>query len=300
MYQQLTLLGKKITAAWTKIFNGDTSSELIDNLAEKVSSTKDKEAYSFTWLFSKIREWVDLAIYETGKAFSYEIKNKKWQIGFQVDADYLDDVKADSVLSNDLNMQIKGIADDFPQHKEDLVNAALIANGTAFDGTAFFADSRANITDGSNLDNIVSGTGVTAVTIAADIKSAMGQLDAMKIKNKALNKNAKYVCVVPTHLWSIFNQLNTVDIYYNGSAAVSNDLKGTLTIIKNYAQAITNNDWYMINSASKMKAVILQEREAPSMKERLDDDSDVYKYNWRGRYAVGYGNPFSIIFVNNS
>lgn len=300
MYNTLTLLGKKIKAAWTKMFQADAASDLMDALAEKIQSDKDLETYSFLYLFTKIREWIDEAVYETGKAFQYVIKNKKWQAGFVADIDTIEDLKADSVLSGDMNLSIKGVADDFIQHKEELINAALIANGNAFDETAFFADARGNITDGSNLDNIVSGTGVTNVFMTADIKSAMGQLDAMKIKNKALNKNAKYVMVVPTHLYSVANQLMTVDTYYNGSAAVANDLKGTFTIKKNYSQVITNNDWYMLNSAAKMKPIILQERQAPTMKEIIDEDKDQQKYNWKARYAVGYGSPFSIIWVNNS
>jgi phage major head subunit gpT-like protein len=272
----------------------------MDNLVEKITSSKDKESYSFTYLFTKIREWIDVAVYETGKQFEYIIKNKKWQAGFEVDVDTIEDLKADTILSGDLNLSIKGIADDFVQHKEELCDDALVANGNAFDNTAFFSDSRANITDGANLDNIVSGGGVTIALIAADIKYAMAQLDAMKIKGKAINRGAEYVCIVPTDLWSIFNQLATVDIYYDGATAVSNDLKGTFKIVKNYCQALTNNDWYMVNPKSKMKPLIVQERETPTMKETLDDDKDIQKYNWKARYAVGYGSPFSIIWVNNS
>jgi len=301
MYNQLSLLGKKIQATWSKILQGDVSSELIDNLAEKVDSKKDKETFSFTYLFSKIREWIDSAIYETGKQFEYIIKHKKWQVGFQIDNDTKEDIKADSVLSADLQLQIKSLANEFPGHKEELINDALELNGNAFDKTAFFADSRPNIVDGENLDNIATGSGITIANIATDIQAAMIQLDAMKIKKKALNKNAQFLAVVPTHLYMLFNRLKTVDRYYNGATDTDNDLKNTFKIIKNYSQSTLNNDWYMVNTNSKMKPIILQKRQEPEMTESIDkDDMDVTKFNWKARYAVGYGNPFSIIFINNS
>lgn len=299
MYQQLSLLGKKIKAVWSKIFDGEASTELQKMLAENIKSTSDKETYTFAQLFSRIREWLDEASFDTGKSYEYTIKNKKWQEGFAVDNDYLEDVKADSMLSGDLQSKIKGMAVDFADHKDERINDLIIANGNAFDGTAMFSDTRPNIVDGDGLDNIVTGTGITLALIQADLKSAMTQLKGMKIKGKPVNKNAKPIVLIPTQLWSLMNELRTSQTIIIGGASQSNDLQNTFEIIENYDQETTNNDWYLVNGNSKMKPFIIQNREEPKMIEIDDQKKDVKFYNWKARYDAGYGNPLSIVKVNN-
>ena len=298
MYQQLSNLGKKIKAAWGKIFVGEASTELQKTMAETVTSDKDKETYTLTYLFSKIREWIDMAQFDTGKEFEYEIKNKKWQEGFQVSKDYLDDVAQNKPLSGDMRLQISAINDDFVDHKDELINDILVANGNAFDGTAFFANSRPNIPD-STIDNLYTGTGTLLSQVEADLKGARDLLKSMRVKDRPVNKNARIVVICPTHLSETFNVLKQAETIDTGGGAKTNTLKGTFDIVENYDQASTNNDWYCANSKSKLKPTILQNRKNVEFKEIDDDDRDYLKYNWKSRYNAGYGNPMACVKVDN-
>jgi phage major head subunit gpT-like protein len=297
MYEQLSLLGKIIKAAWSKIFDGSVNTELQDVLSEPIESNNKKEAYSFTYLFGAVREWLGDAIYDTGKTYEYEIKNKDWQRGFQIKQSNIDDMGANPVLNSDYKKKVSSIATNFVSHKNKRHQECLEANGTAFDGTAFFADSRPNISGGTALDNICTRTGVTTALIFADINSAITQMDAMQIDGNPLNEGAKIACIVPTHLYTIFNTIMISENIDLGAGPITNTLRGTFSVVKNYRQATTNNNWYMVNTASIMKALILQNREAPFMKEIKDEDKDLVKYNWKARYEIGYGNPFAIIWV---
>jgi phage major head subunit gpT-like protein len=299
MYDQLTLLGKKIKAAFGKVFQGEANTELQSSICEVIKSDKDKEQFSFTFLFSQIREWVDKAVFETGKAYEYFISNKKWQLGLAVDKDYAMDVKSDTVIGGELQLNISGLAKEFTEHADTLINDALVANGTAFDNTAFFATSRPNIPNSSTIDNLHTGTGITLAQIETDLGNAEIKLKGHKIKGKPVNKNAKLVVLCPTHLTRLFRQLASNETIILGGVSTSNEWRGSFEIIENEEQSQAINDWYLINKNAKMKPMILQKRLEPEYQEIDDKETDQYKYNWKARYNVGYGNPLAIVKVDN-
>lgn len=299
MYQVLSVLGKIIKASWGKIFQGESSTEAVNLLCEKVKSTKEGETYTFSQLFTKVREWIDKAVFDTGETYEFYVKNRKWMSGFDVDVDTTEDIKSSSPLSADLQGKFSGVVDDFTTHHEQLLNDLFVANGNAFDKTAFFATARPNITNGTNLNNLLTGTGATLATITVDLSSAKKAIDAMKINGKALNRGAKVTVYCPTQLAPIFEELKNSENVIIGGVTTTNIHRGSFEIVKNYDQSTSDNDWYLVNSAAKMKPIILQERQAPTMKEVLVEDEDIYKYIWKARYNEGYGNPFSIVKVNN-
>jgi phage major head subunit gpT-like protein len=299
MYQQLSLLGKKIKAAFGRIFDGEASTELQSSLALTVDSNKDKETYSFTYLFNKIREWIDRAKFDTGKTFGYEIKNKKWQSGFDIDNDYMEDVKANTELSADLKQKISGVNDDFVDHKDEILNDLLETNGNAFDETAFFANSRPNIPESTGLDNLLTGSGITLANLDTDLRAAKVALKGMRIKGKAINKNPTLVVTCPTHLTDLFQTLRASETVDLGGGAETNTLRNTFEIVENFEQDTSNNDWYLSNKTSKMQPLILQKRQDVQFKEIPDDMEDITFMNWKARYAGGYGNPMAIVKTDN-
>lgn len=299
MYNSAAVLLKGIKTDFANRLSGSKQSA-VRAFTYFSTSASDKEEYLFFDAVGKIKEWLGKMSSDEIKAFDYEIKNKDWYQRVQEERNKLSDAR--TILGGALEMQISSMSENWINFPDRMVNDLLTANGNAFDGTAFFATDRPNLKGDSAIDNLVTGTGTTLTQIKADLISARTKLLGYVDKSgNPFNANAQLVVYIPSHLLGSFEKLmkNGQTMTGNAGALEDNELQGTFSIVVNYFQPITNNDWYLVNTAASIPAFVYQVRQAPTWDiEDVKSDKNVY-YFTTARSNAGYGNPTAICKVNN-
>jgi len=268
------------------------------NIIEIVNSDGAYEDYWIPDSAGRIREWMDEINYSDGKDYSFQIYNKDWGGGFKVKRSTLSDARKN--LGGNIESWIRSLAREWVYLPDDFVNQLITANGNAFDGSAFFANSRLIDTGSNTINNIASGTGVdTDAHILADYQSAYNALLGFKDRNgRPFNANPRIALLIPAHLKFSFEKIFSPKALMINSS--SNVVAGDVELIINYNQVTTDNDWYLINTNATLKPFIIQSRENPTWDMKDEPDNINIKYFTTGRYGYGYGNPMAIVKVNNS
>lgn len=301
MYNSPTVLLKGINATFIRGLATQAPS-VLNPFFEEVKSDSNKEQYILFNHFGSIKEWTDEIEYSHLEDFDYEIKNKDWQNGFLVDRNTLDDSK--KTLGNDVEREIKFSLDSWGNFPDKLVTELLLAgtSGLAFDGVALFAASRPALQkEGTTFSNLLSGSGVTIDNIKTDIAAGMKALRAVKAKNgDPFNYNPKFLCMIPSQLEFLFKTIKESVLITESSNAVTNIYQNTFDYLVNDYLDVTDNDWYMMNTNTPFKPFIYQKRKPPAFDMKDEKDKKFIKYFSTGRMNVGYGNPVSIVKVNNS
>lgn len=267
------------------------------NIIEIVSSDGAYEDYWIPDTAGRIREWLDEIVYSDGKDYSFQIYNKDWGGGFKVKRSTLSDSK--KYLGGNIESWIRSLAREWVYFPDDFVYQLISTNGNAFDGSAFFANSRLIDTGSNVIDNIISGTGTTQAQIIADYEDAYNQLIGFKDRNnRPFNPNPKIALFIPAHLKFTFETIFSPKAQILSQS--SNIMAGEVELIINYQQSNSDNDWYLINTNATLKPFVIQERELPNWNMKDEEDNVNIKYFTTGRYGYGYGNPMAIVKVDNS
>lgn len=223
-----------------------------DVFSETVISDNDEELYPIMSVLPGFRETEGFYSFEDFATYIAAVKNKEYHAGWQLPRNLIEDSIAK--VGNLLTRWGNSIAEKWPMLHDKLLNTALIANDTAYDGTAFFANTRPALEAGSGntLDNLIAGTGVTLATIYADINSMFAQFDTLVDKNgEPFNDDLQLVLYVPRHLYRTFEILRSSEIINLSGVSTTNDLKGTFEVRKNWYQSTSDNDWYGFNASKK-------------------------------------------------
>ncbi len=292
------LVLKSINAVFAKSLLDQTTEDEISKVAEVVISEGANEEYVFFDAMPSVNEFLDKIDYQKFKSFYLQIQNKEWQYGVPIKRTIIEDTVVNGLQPQIQKFIKEGVRSwvDFPMQ---LISELLLNGGSnnAFDGTPFFANSRPELEGGSAINNIISGTGITLSQIEADLLSAINRLLGFKAKNgRAYNRNAKFLVITPPHLASYFWTLQKADRLDSGKA---NIFANNIDILINYDQDITNNDWYLVNSNAVVKPFIYQKRKEPFFDMVDNQDEPIVKFFSVARANAGYGNPMSIVLVNN-
>jgi phage major head subunit gpT-like protein len=294
MYNSPNAVLKGIRTEFAKRLS-ENSTKLFSPMAFETTSSGDYEDYLF---FDKIpypKEWKDKISNAIIDDYKLTIRNKAWAMGIDVDRFTLDDSKKE--LGGSIDMQINSLVQNFKDFSDNLINQLLVANGTAFDGSAFFANSH-NIA--ATVDNLYPGTGVTLAQITADLAGARNDMYGFKDTDGVpFNRGAQFAVVIPTQLHDTFLTLKNSQQVYDGAGNKTNIYQNTFEIVLNHWQAQTNNDWYLVNTNAVVPAFVVQTRENP---EWVYNDNPLERYIQYGSYMrmnVGYGNFTSIIKIDN-
>lgn len=294
-----SLVLKGINAKFAKDLASVTTIPNYEKYAEVIDSQSDKEEYVFFDSFSGIREWIDKIDYSKFKTFYYQIRNKAWQWGIPVDRFTIEDSAVNGLQPNIQKFVNEGVRkwQTFPKK---LINELLTggASTVAFDNTYFFAADRPNIKGTSAINNIATGTGTSLAQVTADFESAQNLIYAMVSRDgEPFNPDPKWLVVIPSQLRTQFENLQKQVVL---AAGTTNIWANTFEIEVNPYQAVTNNDWYLINMNAVVKPFIYQSRKTPLFEMKDENDSTVIKYFSNARMNAGYGNPMAIVFVNNA
>lgn len=237
--------------------------------------------------------------------YNFTIQNNEYQAVLEVER---------AVLERDnlglIRPRIEQLGSEAAMHPGRLILSLLNTNPLAFDGVAFFSDSRV-IGASASIDNIVTGTGVASVaTIQADLNSARG---AMRLFQDDTGRPMNLVgntIVIPPQIEQIFWQALNADqsalqdrqVIPAGNGNWS--ARGYMVVVDPYLTDA--NDWYLLhNGGPSNKPFIFQQEVAPGMNgttnpnESTVIESRKFLYSVYGRYNVGVTDPRFGVKVTN-
>lgn len=287
---------KGMQSVFSRIYGGDNFSTTAP-FVHQIASTTDKENYHLFDVIGAITEWIDTIETEVGRDFDYEIKNKEWTNSILINRFTLEDSKA--TIGNDMIIWIQSLGQKWSNFQDKLIDSLIENNGLAFDGTAFFADTRPNLEGSNTIDNSLAGNGVTLSNLDTDLGAARDRLRGFKDRiGDPLNANPKYIVWSSPTLETKFKQLQNGETIDLGSGAITNQFQGTFELVIGDFFTDTN-DWYLINGNNPFKPFIFQTRQQPKFKFKDVEDVKKIKYWSESRSNAGYGNPTSIVRTVN-
>lgn len=255
----------------------------------------DRETEDYKWLGSagQMREWVGARHEHSVRVESYTIQNKPYENTLGISDD---DRRRDKLRQ--IEVRIGDLARSAATHPESLLTALILANGTCYDGQAFFADAHVSGDSGSQDNNVSSDIATTTAPTAAEFATSIVQAiqtmygfkdDAGEPVNQDMREA---VIMVPTPFWGASAQAVSKELLAVGGATITNPATGlgvSLSVIVNPRLTWTTK-WALFRADGALKPLIVQE-EVPL---RLDtkDESFENRRTLFGVYAsrgVGYG-----------
>lgn len=207
-----------------------------------------------------------------------EYDQETYGILIGIDADLVRNSKAYNL--SDLIAEAALAARMFPDYT---LQAAIVANGNAYDAVAYYGTTHKFAKAGSStINNTVSRTGATVTALATDLASAMAKLRTFKDnQGKLLNPLVKYgqqnlVIHCPAALEQAFRQVLygsmipvAAPVTTSGTAAApaqNNVLQGIADLIPDgYLDASSETTWYLHYVGLPQKPFVMFENYAPKV-----------------------------------
>lgn len=219
-----------------------------------VDSNKPSETYAAMGDVPALEAFDDSIPVKSMSDASVALANVERGVAFEVKKSLLEDDQT-GILSTRVS--------EFVMERDDqlrrLAIAAVVANGTGYDGSAYFADAHAADGSAPAQDNNLAGSGVTTTLTADDIASAIARLlSFVDTGGRMINKNMGVVGVLahPTMKRAIDEA--------TGSALISNTSNvslGGFDYVRAYCAELTDtNDIYVFNLSRPLKPIIVQRR----------------------------------------
>lgn len=237
---------------------------------------------------------------DTPYHYSYSIDNSIFKGGFEVDRSAFEDDDLGEV--QDL---IADLGNECAAHPGRLALNLLTTNGNAFDGAAFFADTRV-IGESANIDNKLAITGQTAANIRTDLALVRGSMALFQDdKGIAMNLTPTLFVVRPEMSQAFYEALNS-DSTLASSPTIPQTMQATFTrsgYTVVVSPLIPSATWFAFSIGGGTKyPLIYQERIAPKLEFMGEINETAVRRDkllWaaRGRYAAGYGDPRTAIRV---
>ena len=280
---------------------GDLRPQMSD--WEKIATTfqSDTERESYNWLGAAppMNEWTDKRKLNGLRAFDYTLVNKDWEATLEISRNAIEDNKLGHIP-----VRVRGLTRSYLKFLNKMVFSQLDDGNTltAYDGTAFFYDTR-TIGGSGTIDNSLSGAySDSSAEIRSAISAAVVQMAAFKDDwGEAMNLMPDTIVCSPTMYVSIREALK---------ADVAGNQRTEAEFIKNiiaspYIDADVK-DWYVLCTTEEVKPLIFQNRKNPDFVQ-VDNPSDshvflnkTFLYGVDARCAFGYGDPRTAIKIVDS
>jgi phage major head subunit gpT-like protein len=192
------------------------------------------------------------------------------------------------------------LGEEAARHPGQLVLSLFETNGLAFDGVAFFADTRV-IGRSANIDNIQTQTGTTVANIQTDLAVVRQRLRLFQDDQGRPMNNILNTIVCNPDIESAMYQALNVPFPAAAPGVQQIPPAGDISTVNGYTIIVnpyitTAGDWYGMAVTPTMKPFIYQTRIAPSLEDLTLGSEDAVKrdrfvYGVRARYEVGYGDP---------
>jgi len=273
-------------------------------LAMTTTSTKDIESYN--WLGTP-PVMVDVTRgelqIEGAHAFQYNLANRTFKSAVEVKRSAFEDDTYGTIATH-----IRQLANEAARYPGQLLFQLFTSGGLAFDGVAFFSDTR-TIGRSANIDNIMAGTGTTVAQFQTDLGTARGVMRKFQDdQGRPMNLVANTIVVPPELEQVAFQALNAnqgsiANPAIPATADGSFQAAGYLVMVNPYLTDA--NDWYLMCRSGEIRPFIFQERIAPTLEGVTSPNSDEgvirdrFIYSARTRFEVGYGDPRYAIKITN-
>lgn len=269
------------------------------NLAAPVDSNMQIESYNWFGTVPKMENVTNRQPSRRGlERYNFSITNEEWQSTVEVQ---LAALERDQL--NLITPRISQMASEAARHPGELVMNLFETPGNAFDGVAFFSNTR-TLGDSANIDNNLSSSGVTIDKIQTDIGLARAAMRAFQDdRGRPMNLIPNAIVAPPALEMPFWQALNLS----MGDGVISPTIPagfGNGTLINGYFFFINpyltdTADWYMlhIGSGPEEKPFIIQTEKRPELTADTDPNSravieqHTFLYSAYGRYNAGVTDP---------
>lgn len=284
LINQSSLAGLNVSysAAYNKAFEGVETN--YQKIATTVPSTTAETNYAWLGQIPQMREWIGEREIQNLSAYSYIIKNRKFEMSVSVPRDAIEDDQYGVYTPSFSNMGFAAA-----QHPDILCFEAL-KNGfqeLCFDGKPFFAEDHPSGEAGLYLANNMTHAKLDTDSYEA-ARASMMMLTGDK--GKSMNLVPDLLVVSATNEKKARLILKADQI-----AGTSNVLKDTAELLVAPELADKPDMWFLLCTKRFLKPLIYQKRKETKLvaKTRPEDDNvfmrDEYVWGVDGRSNVGYG-----------
>ena len=266
-------------------------------LVLEIKSEAAAERYNWLGSVPAMHEWVDEREIRHLLGEEYTILNKNYSAALEVDRNDLEDDKLGLLAP-----RIRQLAERAAAFPNKLVFSLLDVGDSAktFDGAAFFKTTR-KIGESANINNKLSGAGVTADNIRADIAAAVVAMA------KYQDDRGEALELIPDTV------VCPVELAIKFAEAVQPLTTGVPRPEAQYVKSIVpsvwltdSTDWYFICTTSVLKPFIFQSRKEPEFAAvNRPDSHEVFMrrralYGVDARWGIGFLDPRTAVMVANT
>lgn len=257
-----------------------------DQVATVVPSSTRVTQHNWLGLLPQFTEWLGERNIGKLRNENYQIVNKKWANGLEVDVDDIDDDALGLYMPKIDQLAVMAKIHKINLMVDFLINGfATTKYGPGYDGFAFFSDSH-QTGDGPVVSNLVHHT--------LDDSGAFDE--AFQVHLQMRDENGEPLNCMPTHLivgpTNRATARNLILAERNASGASNTNYKIVELIV---TQKITDGKWFLLDLSQPIRPLIFQERRAVQFRAVVGADSmarflkDKLYFGADGRYNVGYG-----------
>jgi phage major head subunit gpT-like protein len=278
----------------------------LNGLAMRVPSDTENETYSWFGTVPQMQDVTHGTVDLQGlNKYSFTVTNREYQNAIEVERVVIERDKLGQVRP-----RLNQLAMEAARHPAQLLMDLFETPGNAFDGTAFFANTRV-IGSSANIDNILAGTGVTVAQFQADLAVARGTMrDFQDDQGRPMNLIGN-VLVIPSELeQTVWQALNVSQ----GDGVISPTMPadfGNGTQMRGYNVFVNPyltdaDDWYLLHAMGDEERPFVFQEEKPVEFLGADDTNTrnfitarSFVYSAYGRYAVGVTDPRFAVKTTN-
>lgn len=293
--------------------------EFGDLLYEYSSGPVETMDFPFEGFLRNMEEFKGSRIHQTfPDGYRFQVSNKEWDVAVDIKRANLERATMLNSPVQGLNLYLQRIAEMPKMVKDHPVELAFDmleagdANtyGTTFDGQNLFDTTHDYGTSAGTQNNIVTGTGVTAALIHADILSVMSRFKSFyytqgntgNAQKRGLNKGSiRPLIVAPVELEGVLFDLKNKSVLATGE---ENTLKGSFDYCTKFFTDA--NDWYaLLRDEPVFKPFLYQvemptELDFPTPNDESVKEKKILTWGAYGRYNVAYGAWWKAIKVTNT
>lgn len=237
---------------------------------------------------------------------NFSIVNSDYQAAIEVERSSMERDKLGLIAP-----RINQLGLEAARHPGQLIFQHVLNNNNAFDGSAFFADTR-TIGDSGNIDNQIAGTGITVATFQTDLGSAVAQMRVFEDdRGRVMNLRGNTIMVPPELEEIAWRALNrsagdgvtspVPPVTPSGVFSAS----GYMVVVNPYLTDA--NNWFLFHvGQGVMKPFIYQVEKRPVLESDTNPNARVaiiqrtFVYSVYGRYATGMTDPRLGVEVENT
>lgn len=220
--------GKYFEGRFMSRLEGTTPAPWFDAITARFDSSQAEESYKWLGQVPTVQEWIAGRQEKGLISQSYTLANKLWEQTLPFDIDALNRQKYSQINTRIGEMAVRAV-----QHRAKLMTSVIQANGTCYDGTAFFGASHVEGASGTQ-DNDIGNSGrwtlsgsATAPAIS-DVEKAILHVSehfpSLKDdQGEPMNEGAtQFLAMVPNNMRSAFAGAMGSSVIVDGSAGRTN------------------------------------------------------------------------------